>query len=269
MFVRRHRSWTSTRGGRRRRRGASWSTPALTSARRPSCWPPPSGPYPAPVDGGQHPRPLRPLLRQRPVPAGRRSGAHRRCAEQPAADAGERAAPRGWWPRGPGGRRGPGRRRCRSTRRTTSSTTSPVLDVGGREVELRSCGRGHTDNDLVVVERRRVVFAGDLVEEGAPPASTTRSPGVAGHARPAARAGPRPGRPRARRRGRHAFVGAQREELAAMAALCRRVAAGELPADEAVRAAPFPSEFARDALALSARAAGPAGGAAPGTARPG
>ena len=59
------------------------------------------------------------------------------------------------------------------------------------------------------------------------------------------------------------------EELAAMAALCRRVAAGELPADEAVRAAPFPAQFARDALALSARAGGPAGGAAPGTARPG
>ena len=37
-----------------------------------------------------------------------------------------------------------------------------------------------------------------------------------------------------------------------MAALCRRVAAGELAADEAVRAAPFPAEFARDALALSA-----------------
>ncbi|HYJ72875.1 MAG TPA: hypothetical protein VE265_10420, partial [Actinomycetota bacterium] len=67
----------------------------------------------------------------------------------------------------------------------------------------------------------------------------------------------------------HAFVSGQRDELAAMAALCRRVAAGELAADEAVRAAPFPAEFARDALALSARAAGPAGGAAPGTARPG
>jgi hypothetical protein len=97
------------------------------------------------------------------------------------------------------------------------------LVVGGRRVELRFCGRGHTDNDLVVVvPDAGVVFAGDLVEE-----------------------------------------------LAAMAALCRRVAAGELSADEAVGAAPFPAEFARDALALSARAAGPAGGAAPGTARPG
>src|SRR5205085_1898106 len=49
-----------------------------------------------------------------------------------------------------------------------------VLDVGGREVVLRFLGRGHTDHDLVVeVEAAgdaTVVFAGDLVEQGAPPA---------------------------------------------------------------------------------------------------
>lgn len=49
-----------------------------------------------------------------------------------------------------------------------------ILDVGGREVVLRFLGRGHTDHDLVVeVEADgdgTVVFAGDLVEEGAPPA---------------------------------------------------------------------------------------------------
>ena len=44
-----------------------------------------------------------------------------------------------------------------------------VLDVGGRAVGLRHLGRGHTDGDLVVVVDD-VVFAGDLVEEGAPPA---------------------------------------------------------------------------------------------------
>jgi glyoxylase-like metal-dependent hydrolase (beta-lactamase superfamily II) len=48
------------------------------------------------------------------------------------------------------------------------------LDVGGREVVLRMLGRGHTDHDLVVeVEsagEATVVFAGDLVEEGGPPA---------------------------------------------------------------------------------------------------
>jgi glyoxylase-like metal-dependent hydrolase (beta-lactamase superfamily II) len=44
-----------------------------------------------------------------------------------------------------------------------------VLDVGGRAVALRHLGRGHTDADLVVTVDD-VVFAGDLVEEGAPPA---------------------------------------------------------------------------------------------------
>jgi len=46
-----------------------------------------------------------------------------------------------------------------------------VLDLGDRGVELVHLGRGHTDNDLVVaVPEARVVFAGDLLEESAPPA---------------------------------------------------------------------------------------------------
>jgi glyoxylase-like metal-dependent hydrolase (beta-lactamase superfamily II) len=46
-----------------------------------------------------------------------------------------------------------------------------VLDIGGREVTLRHLGRGHTDNDIVIsVTGSDVFFAGDLVEEGAPPA---------------------------------------------------------------------------------------------------
>jgi glyoxylase-like metal-dependent hydrolase (beta-lactamase superfamily II) len=44
-----------------------------------------------------------------------------------------------------------------------------VLDVGGRTVSLRHLGHGHTDGDLVVAVDD-VLFAGDLVEEGAPPA---------------------------------------------------------------------------------------------------
>jgi glyoxylase-like metal-dependent hydrolase (beta-lactamase superfamily II) len=44
------------------------------------------------------------------------------------------------------------------------------LDLGGRVVTLRHLGRGHTDHDVVVhVPDAAVVFAGDLVEEGAPP----------------------------------------------------------------------------------------------------
>jgi len=44
------------------------------------------------------------------------------------------------------------------------------LTVGGRKVELRYLGRGHTDNDIVVcVPDAGVIFAGDLIEESAPP----------------------------------------------------------------------------------------------------
>jgi glyoxylase-like metal-dependent hydrolase (beta-lactamase superfamily II) len=45
------------------------------------------------------------------------------------------------------------------------------LQIGGRPVTLHHLGRGHTDNDAVItVDDATVVFAGDLVEEGAPPA---------------------------------------------------------------------------------------------------
>jgi glyoxylase-like metal-dependent hydrolase (beta-lactamase superfamily II) len=44
------------------------------------------------------------------------------------------------------------------------------LDLGDRRVELRHLGRGHTDHDVVVhVPDTATVFAGDLVEHGAPP----------------------------------------------------------------------------------------------------
>jgi glyoxylase-like metal-dependent hydrolase (beta-lactamase superfamily II) len=51
--------------------------------------------------------------------------------------------------------------------------SSVVLDLGDRAVELAHLGRGHTDNDLVVIAGAGgagAVFAGDLVEESGPPA---------------------------------------------------------------------------------------------------
>jgi glyoxylase-like metal-dependent hydrolase (beta-lactamase superfamily II) len=129
------------------------------------------------------------------------------------------------------------------------------LQVGGRRVELRFCGRGHTDNDLVVVvPDAGVVFAGDLVEEGAPPlygddAFPLEWPATLDRLLALAPAVVVPGHGDV---VGHGFVRGQREELAAMAALCRRVAAGELPAEAAVRAAPFPEPFARDALERAA-----------------
>jgi glyoxylase-like metal-dependent hydrolase (beta-lactamase superfamily II) len=44
------------------------------------------------------------------------------------------------------------------------------LDLGGTVVELRHLGRGHTSHDIIVrVDDEGIVFAGDLVEQGAPP----------------------------------------------------------------------------------------------------
>jgi glyoxylase-like metal-dependent hydrolase (beta-lactamase superfamily II) len=48
--------------------------------------------------------------------------------------------------------------------------TTATIDIGGRIVELRHLGRGHTDADVVVcVPDAGVLFAGDLLENGAPP----------------------------------------------------------------------------------------------------
>ena len=100
------------------------------------------------------------------------------------------------------------------------------LDIGGREVVLRLLGRGHTDHDLVVeVETAgdgSVVFAGDLVEEGAPPAFEdafpAEWPATLGRLHALARGPVVPGHG-AVVDGR--FVAAQREELLAVLAALR------------------------------------------------
>ena len=52
--------------------------------------------------------------------------------------------------------------------RTFASTAT--VEVGGRAVELRYLGRGHTDHDIVIsVPGTDVLFAGDLLENGAVP----------------------------------------------------------------------------------------------------
>ena len=101
-----------------------------------------------------------------------------------------------------------------------------VLDIGGREVTLRHLGRGHTDHDLVVEVAGdaddTVLFAGDLVEEGAPPAFEdswpAEWPATLGRLHALARGPVVPG---------HGavvdadFVGAQREELLSLLAALR------------------------------------------------
>ena len=54
--------------------------------------------------------------------------------------------------------------------RTFEDAATVNFDAGGRVVELRYLGRGHTDNDIVVlVPDADVMFAGDLLEADATP----------------------------------------------------------------------------------------------------
>jgi glyoxylase-like metal-dependent hydrolase (beta-lactamase superfamily II) len=125
-----------------------------------------------------------------------------------------------------------------------------TVEVGGREVSLRYLGRGHTDHDIVIsVPGTDVVFAGDLLENGAVPfygdafpvdwAATAaqlawivepdRGVVVPGHGDHAGRA----------------FAAAQAASIAALATLGARVWAGEITIEEAIASHPFP-EHPRD-----------------------
>lgn len=124
------------------------------------------------------------------------------------------------------------------------------LDLGGREVLLGHPGRAHTDHDLTVdVPDAGVLFAGDLVEQGAPPDFTDAYPldwpgaierlratrpaiVVPGHGDPVP-----PG-----------FVSTQHEELIILARLCRSVLAGDSTATQAVLESPYPEATTRTAL---------------------
>jgi glyoxylase-like metal-dependent hydrolase (beta-lactamase superfamily II) len=123
-----------------------------------------------------------------------------------------------------------------------------IVEVGGRAVELRFLGRGHTDHDIVViVPGARVLFGGDLIENGAVPSFGDSYPidwpatvdrlvplvdglAVPGHGDP----------------GGRAWVREQASALQAVAGLAQRVHAGELTLDEAVGQTPYPDYPAED-----------------------
>ena len=134
--------------------------------------------------------------------------------------------------------------------RTFASTAT--VEVGGRAVELRYLGRGHTDHDIVIsVPGTDVLFAGDLLENGAVPWYRRRIPDRVGDHRPAARRTHRPGAGRGGpghgdQAGR-AFADIQAASIAEVPALAARVHAGEITIDDAVAAHPFPEHPAEDA----------------------
>ncbi len=124
------------------------------------------------------------------------------------------------------------------------------IEVGGRQIQLRYLGRGHTDDDIVIaVPDASVVFAGDLVENGAPPyfgdGFPLDWPDTVRALRPLAGGAVVPGHGDV---ADLAFVERSIAEIGAVADLARRVARGELAVDGAVAAAPYPADTAREAI---------------------
>ncbi len=122
------------------------------------------------------------------------------------------------------------------------ATAPATLDLGGRRVDLLHLGRGHTDHDLAVhVPDAGVVFAGDLVEQGAPPDLGDAVVADWPHTLDALlRLAPRVVVPGHGDPVDAAFVAGQRAELAEVAALHEAVARGELTAAEARARSPYP-----------------------------
>jgi glyoxylase-like metal-dependent hydrolase (beta-lactamase superfamily II) len=128
-------------------------------------------------------------------------------------------------------------------------TSAASLDIGGRIVHLQHFGLGHSSNDVVVhVPDAGVVFAGDLVEEGAPPAFSDSYPLdwpltvaamldelpdqviVPGHGAVVDRA----------------YAQAQQAELALVAELARRAHVEGLR--DLIKLFPYPEHVAREAI---------------------
>jgi glyoxylase-like metal-dependent hydrolase (beta-lactamase superfamily II) len=119
-----------------------------------------------------------------------------------------------------------------------------TLDLGDRQVELRHLGYGHTDNDIVVdVPDAAVLFAGDLLENDAPPSFGDAYPiawgATAARLHELVTGAVVPGHGSV---GDGAFARRQAEELALVAELASRAAKGELDDDELLRRSPFPPE---------------------------
>ncbi len=128
-----------------------------------------------------------------------------------------------------------------------------IVDAGGRRLELRYLGRGHTDGDIVVlVPDTGVLFAGDLLENGAPPYAGDGYPldwpETVSRLLEQVRAAVVPGHGDV---GDREFVEDQLADLFAVAETARRVHRGEIGLDDAVADGPyrrFGAEASRESI---------------------
>ena len=132
--------------------------------------------------------------------------------------------------------------------------TGADIVIGGRRIELRWLGRGHTDNDLVIrVPDAGVVFVGDLLENGAPPWTGDGYPldwpvtvaGILALASEPGFSGVVPGHGAT---GDRPFVERSLADLRSMSTLAGQVANGELAMADAVRRAPWPAGPATETI---------------------
>jgi glyoxylase-like metal-dependent hydrolase (beta-lactamase superfamily II) len=124
------------------------------------------------------------------------------------------------------------------------------IDPGGRSVDLRYLGRGHTDNDIVVlVSDADVMFAGDLLENDATPffgdAFPMDWPATAERVVDLATGVVVPGHGSIGDRG---FAVRQMTEFRTIAELAVLVQQGVLGLDDAVLRTPYPADAAREPL---------------------
>jgi glyoxylase-like metal-dependent hydrolase (beta-lactamase superfamily II) len=130
--------------------------------------------------------------------------------------------------------------------RVFADTATVEIDPGGRSVELRYLGRGHTDNDIVVlVPDADVVFAGDLLEADATPffgdGYPIDWPDTAARLVELVTGAVVPGHGTV---GDRAFAVRQMAEFREVAELARLVDAGVLGIDAAVLRTPYPADTA-------------------------
>lgn len=136
------------------------------------------------------------------------------------------------------------------------------LALGGRDVDLRHLGHGHTDHDLVVhVPDAEVLVAGDLVEVGAPPQFGDAFPFQWPSTLAAFEAmGPEVVVPGHGAVTDHAFVADQQSDLVHLASLCREALGGIRGRDSVIARSPFPRATTEIALARAAVTPGGPGG---------